>query len=271
MRRSFTSRIGLVVAIASAAAMAVGVRALASNLSHRNIDMVRLVGRVSGIDAVTYKGHECRVETIADDKEAAQTLRLHWRGQTVDFPVWTEPSDGSFLEPYKDWFGVMVLADGAEGEQEFQDNWKGEGGPKTRLVAIARYPAEGFDPHSWGLVRRKEWHYRLALLHTDGPDDSAIEQWDKTYEQLDAIFLPGKYTNQHYVPKTEAERHDKLWMFYAMLEVTPPMQYRGRDKGSEAILASMGWAWPVSAAGSMGVLIGIALFASGGIGRTRLS
>jgi hypothetical protein len=260
--------LGLILAIVSAAAMGIAVWALAQRLSHRNTDMVRLVGRVTGTTEITYKGHECRVEILGGEGDVPGTMRVHWRGHTIDYPMWTRPNkEGEALEPHKDWFGVMVLADGAEDTGSLRSNWTGENGPRTRLIVAARYPAEGFDPGSWGLVRRKEWHYRLAVLHTDGPDDAAVEQWDKSYEELDAIFLPGKYTSGWFIPKSDAERLDKLWMFYAMLEVTPPMHYRGRDKGSEAVIASMGWPWPVAAAGCMGMLAGIAIWVAGGIKR----
>ena len=267
MRPSRTAAIGLTIAIVSTIALAVSVWALAQRLSNRNVDMVRLIGRVSGTDAVKYKGIECRVEILGGEGETPGSLRVHWRGHTLDYPMWMRPGEGVYLEPYKDWFGVMVLADGAPGREEFHENWTAEDGPKTRLVVAARYPAEGFDPGSWGLVRRKEWHYRMALLNTDGPDDKAVQEWDMTYEQLDAIFLPGKYTSKWFIPKTEEERHEKLWMFYAMLEVTPPMHYRGRDKGSEAVIESMGWTWPVAGAAVIGLILGTAVFVSAGVKR----
>lgn len=274
MRASSISTLGLVLAIGSVVALGVSVTALARKLATRNIDMVRLIGRLTGSYEIAYEGDVCRVEVVDGEDGAPGKILVHWGTHTLEYPMWMRPNydEGEFLKPYKDWFGVMILADGAEGEDQLQAQWKGPQGPRTRLVVAARYPAEGFDPGSWGLVRRKEWQYRLALLEPAGPTRSepTVEQWDKTYEELDAIFLPGKYTKMRHpewVPATEAERHDKLWMFYAMLEVTPPMHYRGRDKGSEAVIASMGWPWPVAAAGSMGVLIGIAMFVSGRVRR----
>jgi len=255
--------------------LGVSVYSLAQKLASRNVEMVRLVGRVSGVQTVTYRGHECRVEPVIDEATQNTTaLRVHWRGQTIDYPTWLPPGDGEGLEPFKEWFGLMVLADGAESDATARDNWTGDHGPDTRLVAIARYPAEGFDPGSWGLVRRQDWHYRLAQLNPEGPDDQAIEQWDKTYGEIDAIFMPGKYTKRRHpewIMKSREERHEKLWMYYAMVEITPPMQFRGRDKASEGIVASMGWAWPAASGGCIGLVAGIALWASGRMSRAQIA
>ena len=275
MRSSPIPLIGLLIAILSAGAMAFGVYALTQRLAARNVDMVRLVGRVSASDSIMYHGQECRVEFIPDEK-TGQTglLRVHWRGQSLDFPTWMEHGDGHLLEQHTGWFGVMILADGAPDAATLKSTWKSPEGPATRLVVAARYPAEGYDPRSWGLVRRRDWQYRMVLLEPEGPPEQAFLEFDKNYEEIDAIYLPGKYTKlyrPHLLPKSPEERHENLWMYYAAAEVTPPMQFRGRDKASEEVIAAMGWPWPVAAGGSIGVTLGLALFASGRLSRTRVA
>jgi len=275
MRRSPTAIIGLIIAVVSATAMGVAVYELAQKLSARNVDMVRLVGRVTESDSVTYHGQECRVEFLQDESTGHTTaLRVHWRGKTIDFPTWMEPGSGELLEKHTGWFGLMILADGAENSNQLKADWSGPDGPHTRLVVAARYPAEGFDPASWGLVRRKDWRYRFVLLDPLAPEDKAIQEWDKSYEQTDAIYLPGKYTkllHPEYIPATPEARREQLWMYAAMTEVTPPMQFRGRDKGTEGLIASMGWPWPVASAGCVGLVVGIAMWASGRLSRTRIA
>lgn len=272
MRRSPTAIIGLVIAVLSATAMGVAVYELAQRLSARNVDMARLVGRVTRADSVMYHGQECRVEFVPD-ATTGQTalLRVHWRGKTLDFPTWMEHGEGELLERHAGWFGLMILADGAEDAGQLRSNWTGQEGPRTRLVVAARYPAEGYDPRSWGLVRRRDWQYRMVLLEPEGPDDQAIREFTKSYAAIDAIYLPGKYTRKELIPATPEERRENLWMYYAMAEVTPPMQFRGRDKGSEAVIASMGWTWPVASAGCVGLIAGLALWASGRMSRTRVA
>lgn len=270
--KSRTARIlGLALAIASAGVLGASIVRLGRNLADRNVHTVRFVGRIPA-ELFTFQGHEGSVERIEPkDNQAQPTLRVHWRGRSVDFPIPFDHEDpGEGLDRYAQWFSIMLLVDGEDDEAALRDKWApgADGNPDVvpRLVAAGRYPAEGFDPGSWGLVRRQEWQYHLAELKPDGPAETAIDAHTMSYEELDALYLPGKYTEERFI-LPEDERNQKLWMYYAMQHVTPPAQYRGRNKMSDEVVRSMGWAWPAATIASLGVLAGIALFASAGVQR----
>jgi hypothetical protein len=189
----------------------------------------------------------------------------------VDYPIpFADVDSEEGLKKYEEWFSIMLLVDGEESEPALREKWKADehGVPLTvpRLVVAGRYPADGFNRGSWGLVRRQEWQYHISQLEPDGPDADSIDSHTMSYEQLDALYLPGKYTKpENILP--EDKRKEKLWMYYAMQHVTPPAQYRGRNKMSDDVVRSMGWAWPAATAACLGMLGGIALFASARVQR----
>jgi hypothetical protein len=240
--------------------------ALAQNLAQRNVHTVRVVGNI-GTPAFEYRGHEGTVERLPplpapgepmeSEREGAPEpmLRLTWRGQTMDFSIMGREvryDDG--LAKYKSWFGVMLLVEGADTPKELEARWK-EGDVRARLVAAARFPAPGYDDDTWGLVRRQDWVYRIAELHPDGPTEEAIEVFEKTYRELDAIYAPSTYTPDEMIPATDGERNELLWLHEAMTQVTPPAQYRGRNKSTAAVIAEMGWPWPAAGGSVLGIVI----------------
>lgn len=271
MRAQRARIIGLALAIVSAGVLGASVVKLGHNLAERNIKVVRFLGSVQG-DHFTFEGQRGSVERLAPAKAGDDPiLRVHWRGQSVDYPIpFADDHTAEGLDRYADWFSIMLLVDGAETEQGLRELWKTDenGVPVTvpRLVVAGRYPAPGFDRGSWGLVRRAEWQYHLSQLKPEGPAEDSIDSHTLTYEQLDALYLPGKYTKKQYI-LPDAKRKEKLWMYYAMQHVTPPSQYHGREKVSDDVVRSMGWAWPAAAAAVLGMVGGIALFASSRVQR----
>jgi hypothetical protein len=272
--------IGIALAVLSAAALVPTIGALMSRLQERNWYYPRLIGEITTKEFI-YEGHRGSIERVppieAGVVEGVEpVLRVNWRGQSVDFPL--SDAGGEFplrdgMLAYREWLAVLLIVDGSESREAMRTKWEAEqmgleGGVTPRLIIAGRYLAPDYDPGSWGLVRRKEWHYRIAQLHTDGPDEEAIELWDKTYEELDAILAPGKYTKPEYNLPLE-QRQERMWMHYAMLEVTPANQYRGRNKVATEVVESMGWPWPAAVASVMGILIGIAVAASANLQRVQ--
>ncbi len=260
-RRQF--QLGLALAILGAIGLAVSIPWLVSRLRHRNITTMRLVAQIEEPN-VLVNGEPLLVERVPPEGEDVggqrPVLRLHWRGATHDFPM---IDDNVMFEPglkkYGYWFGVVVLADGAATEEEFERMWS-MGGPEPFLVAVARYPAQGYEGTPWNEVRRQEWIYEFARLHLDGHEDEPIEIARKPYEQVDALFLPGKYTDKKYLPTPE-ERERDLWQYYAMNYVTPPGQIRGRNKVIDPLMREMGLAWPAAGTSILAIMLGILLVA----------
>ena len=263
--------VGLAMVIVSMGALGASVVRLGRNLADRNIKVVRFVGSIPG-EFFTFQGHEGSVERLAPAQTGDDpVLRIHWRGRSVDYPVpFPDEASAEGLAKYGEWFQIMLLVDGEDDEPALREKWKTDehGVPLTvpRLVVAGRYPADGFNRGSWGLVRRQEWQYHITQLRPDGPDADAIDSHTMSYEQLDALELPGKYTKKQYI-LPDAKRREKLWMYYAMQHVTPPAQYRGRNKASDDVVRVMGWAWPAATIATLGMVAGIAMFSSASVRR----
>jgi len=274
MRPATTRLIGLALAIVSVGVLGASISRLSSRLEQRNVKTVRFVGAIAG-ERFTFQGHAGRVEFVpAPSPGDDPTLRLTWRGETADFPVpFSDKAGEDGLARFGDWFAISMLVDGEPTEDELREKWRaddrGAVGVVPRLVVAARYPApgvEGLEKSTWGLVRRQEWEYRIGELRPDGPPAEAIALSTMNYEQLDALYLPGQYTDKRYL-LSPAERDEKLWMYYAMQTVTPATQYRGRNKSQSDVVGSMGWPWPVAVGSTLGLVAGIAIFASAGVSR----
>ncbi|MEM1424778.1 MAG: hypothetical protein AAGH64_12350 [Planctomycetota bacterium] len=257
------TKLGLLIALAGLLGIGASIPWLVYSLRDRNIQTMRLIAQFEApafeIDDVPFRVErvpplpEGAVEPENGDPEAA--LRVHWRGATHDFTL------GPNIQPYEPglkkyglWFGVLLISDGAATEEEFERMWSTGGGPEPYFVVAARYPAEGYDPETWGKVRRKEWVYEFAKLNFEG--DTPIETARKPYEQVDALLLPGKYTDERFIPTAE-ERERDLWQYYAATYVTPPSQFRGRNKVIDPLMQEMGLAWPAAGLSILAVVFGI--------------
>ncbi len=290
MLRSRPAQVGLIIALLAVVGLALSLAELTDRLSNRNIYLVRLVNDI--VDPTfEFQGHIATVQQIPSDQLRAEgipaqtdALRITWRDQTADFPI----PDNSFLQyeeglnKYRKWFGVFVFVDGEESEDLLRDKWvpddQGNFAVQPRLVVAARYTADGYEDQAetWGAVRRSEWVYRFAQFHpaSTHPDSAqAITRWTKNYEELDNLLTPGTYTKKyrpHLLPESQAERNENLWMYYAMLQVTPASDVRGRNKSTEEVVRAMGWPWPVAAASALALAGSLALIASSRVARTRV-
>lgn len=289
MFRSRTAKVGLILGLIAIPGLIYSFFSLTQRLTDRNIYLVRLVDNILE-PTFEYQGHLATVEHITAERLRAEgtparsdALRINWRGQSADFTI---PQNGILhhehgLNKYRRWFGIFVFVDGEESEELLRSKWTpdehGTYPVKPRLVVAARYTAEGYEDQAetWGAVRRREWVYRFAKLHPESerPDpENAISRWTKNYEQLDSLLAPSTYTvkyRPHLLPESEEERKENLWMYYAMIEVTPASDVRGRNKSTEEVIRAMGWTWPLAVASTLTLALAIVLIAASRVTRPR--
>ncbi len=267
--------LGLLLLIASLVGLGVSLPAMAQRLSHRedlkNRPMVWFEEPVYD-EVFTFRAEPVSVKTITADGTgqplAVPEVVVTWRGSEARFPVppgFDDPRLPGLLR-HSDWFKIMPMV-AARGSSD-QDVRKqiAEGAITPTLIAAARYPAEGYDAGSWGLVRRREWKYRYAEFRAEGPPESAIETSEATYAELERFIAPGPY-DKPLGEVTDAERERKLWQHAAMLQVTPAMLYRAKDKQVQSGIHAMGWTWPVAGVSVLGVILGAGLVALSGLSR----
>ncbi|MFM9956501.1 MAG: hypothetical protein ACKVZJ_00355 [Phycisphaerales bacterium] len=230
------------------------------------------------VEAFDFQGERCEVTIDPPASTADATGRfpasvtpalvLSWRGQKVrfDFGGRYDPRLPGMLK-HEDWFKLLPMVESEGGNNATIMDGLRDGTIKPRLIAAARYPAEGYDEGSWGLVRRREWRYRFAELLVDGPAESSIKTWDTTYKGIERVVAPGPY-DKPVEGLTEEQRRERLWQYDAMIQVTPPTLFRAKDKVVQEGMAAMSWTWPVAGASVMGLMIGSIITASAGVRRT---
>lgn len=185
-------------------------------------------------------------------------LRLHWRGQTYDLPTLgrDDPRLPGLLR-FNDWLRVVQMVQAVDLSQTELQQAVYAGKLQPRLLVAARYPAAGFNPGSWGLVRRQDWPYRFIELKKQGPAADSIEVTQRTYRQLEDTFFPGPHSDP--VQISQAARQATYWQHEAMLLVTPATLYRARNKQVQASMRPLGWTWPVAGVAVMGIMLGATL------------
>lgn len=196
-------------------------------------------------------------------------LELTYRGDSVRLPINPESTKDVLpgLLAYEPWFRMMPLAQSRGIRSRAELNQQIEAGIVTpRVIAVARYPAEGFDPDSWGIVRRKDWPYVFIEFGENiASDGGHIRVTRSTYGELEERYAPGP-RDEALDPDAEDFDND-LWKHDAMLQVTPATLYRSKDKRVEDALKIMGWTWPTASAGAMAIVVGLGIAAASRITR----
>lgn len=272
---------GILLLAASLLGLAVSIPVMAQRLSNRpdlkNRPLVWF-GEPIYNESFTYRGEPVRVETVTTDNGGKAldqpVVVVHWRGQQAKFEVvgGTEGAAGNSVEGagrddprlpellrHEDWLKIMPMAIAHASSNAEVDAQIAEGKVAPRLIAAARYPAEGYNAGSWGLVRRRDWQYRFAEFLTDGPAESSIRTSESTYAELERAVAPGPYDKP--LALTDEQMTEKLWQHGAMLQVTPTTLYRARDKQVQQGLHAMGWTWPVAGASFLALVAGLGLIA----------
>lgn len=266
--RTRNIRVGIVMASLGAIGLAVSATLMARRLADREDLAHRPMvwfGKQSTSDSFKFNGEQYRVTQL--DTSAGPTLRIEWRGLNVDFPINTvedKPQLPGLLK-HEDWFKIVPMAVGPYRTQDDFQRALQSGEITPRLIAAARYPAEGFDPEKWGSVRRREWRYRFVEFLDTPPGlspEESVRVTETTYADLDRVFLPGPHDKAPEVPLTDEQRYARLWEYYAMLQVTPPTMYRAKDKLVSDGMRAMGWTWPAAGASTITMVVGLLVIAS---------
>lgn len=229
------------------------------------------------VEHFDFQGHRCevRIDPPAEKADAAgkfpvgvtPALVVSWRGQEIRFPFGGryDPRLPGMLK-HEDWFKILPMVESdAGGHREIVDAMAA-GTLRPRLIAAARYPAEGYDSGSWGLVRRREWKYAFAEFLPDGPADSSIKRWDTTYKEIERVAAPGPH-DKPVEGLTDEQRRERLWQYDAMIQVTPPTLFRAKDKVVQEGMAAMSWTWPVAGVSVLGIIAGGVMAGSAGVRR----
>ncbi|TVQ30672.1 MAG: hypothetical protein EA376_12515 [Phycisphaeraceae bacterium] len=231
-RTKRTRLIGLALLLTGAALLAVSLLAMSQRLEGHYAEADAPRWSVQPIFDQTFVHAGRKGAVHAAPEAAAPSITIEWGESSVRLPV-TGRDDARLpqLLQHQEWLRVLRLAE-VKGDQKQLEEGLQSGAIVPRLVVVARAPAPGHDPETWGQARYKDWKYTFLELKADG----SIERSEQNYRAL---------ANQ---PHT--------WEFVAAMNVTPslhtpamrassPMSYPNYGPIRSAI-GAMGWTWPVA-------------------------
>jgi hypothetical protein len=142
--------------------------------AHANIPMFHaeaLAGRTLRVDGFP-------VATLTDvetDKEDG-LIRLEYGGKETLIPVKRPPAlNLPNLAGYDEWLKPLAMYPVIRDDNGQQMRVPGS----ERFVIVVRRTPEGYDPETWGQVRRDEWLFDFYDLQRDGTVAHSIRRWPR--------------------------------------------------------------------------------------------
>jgi hypothetical protein len=115
--------------------------------------------------------------TDAITPQGASALKLEYAGATHTIPVKPPPvRDLPVLAGYEEWFKVLAVNNVIT-----DPSGRSVPAPGTEhLFMVARRTPDGFDPKTWGTVRRVEWLFDIYELKPDGAVSMTTYRWPRS-------------------------------------------------------------------------------------------
>lgn len=201
-----------------------------------------------------------RLVTITDatDEAGDAALRVRYGSIETLVPVKAPPAlDLPDLGGYAEWAALLAIRPAQKTGEPVLDEHGNQLPP--RFVLVTRNTPPGFDPDSWGSVRRADWRFNFHEFMPDGTIQSRTFRWPRSDRSERGLA-------------NRAARHDELaealaaipplqertWEYQAALHVIPKLQmpsYRFRHTALEAA----GWTFPVAGFAMLLLLLGLCL------------
>lgn len=184
-------------------------------------------------------------DALTDDGRSA--LKLDFGATTRLIPVKAPPiRDLPVLAAYDEWFKALAV-------NEVTTNASGASIPKPgseKLLLVARRTPDGFDPESWGSVRRSEWLFDIYTLLPDASITMSTYRWPRSDESERHLDSRNKSDSPR--PwEVELEKIPRLkersLEFQAALFVIPKLNVPQHKFNDTALSPRvLGWTLPVS-------------------------
>lgn len=243
---------GWILAACSLAVLLVSVERMSKRVDefHRHAEFARHHFELITVRSFRYADRVVELEDDTDGRGRA-AIRLTYGDETRLIPVREPPvRDLPELDGYESWLAVLAISDIER---------PAPGAPSRvvvgteRVVIVTRSTPEGFDPETWGAVRRVEWTFDFYELLPDGTIEHSTFRFPRS--ERGERRLAGDPGNPlaAYEPLRE-----RTWQYQAALFATPPLQvprYRFKD---DAVYV-MGWTLPTAGFAVLGLAIGLAM------------
>lgn len=130
--------------------------------------------RVDGFPVATLT--DVAAESIPGAGSGSGTIRLVYGGKETLIPVKRPPAlDLPTLAGYDEWLKPLAIYPVVRNERGEQTRVPGS----ERFVIVVRQTPEGYDPETWGKVRRDEWLFDFYDLQRDGEVVHTTRRWPR--------------------------------------------------------------------------------------------
>ena len=248
-----TRAIGFALTVISVAVFIPSVLAIADRLENRRVPLVWFLDPILSHD-FAFRDEPLHVDetTVVNERgEEQPAVVVTYKGEKTLIPVEERDERLPDLLKYENWMEIlpMVEGQGARSADEIERKLA-DGEVRPRLIIATRHTPEAYDPGSWGLVRRKDWKYVFYEFLPNAPPEESVRVREGTYRELEQLVDPDI--------RAEQGREDDLWMYHAMIQVTPASYYPKNKQVDESI-AAMGWAWPAAGVSVLSLVAGMML------------
>lgn len=244
--------IGGSLIVGAVATLAVAAPEMVARLRERrdHAPLVRWATKPIADESFKYRGDPVRITTTPS--EDGGSVEVSWRGHAERLPI-TGRDDPRLPEllRHNDWLRVLEIVQ-VRGMQT-PEQALASGQSESRLVVVARAPAPGYDPATWGQVREQEWTYTFIELLPDGTMRrssmplGAIEP--RTWQDALALQVT-----------PELQRN-------AALQITSTTLHPGKGEGVDESFRTLGWTWTAAGLAVLAIAVGSALFGASFISR----
>lgn len=192
MRPGTLRLLGAGLALASLGVLSASIYSMTQRLQGRSVPMVWF-GEPALTSEFTFAGARCTVETVevepaTEERPGRTQVAITWRGERLTLTLdATEDERFPGLLRYGSWMKIVPMAElppGTPGGKAELERRIEAGEIQPDLVVVTRRLPEGFDPRTWGTVRRSEWSYRLIRLLPESSGPTTHRAYERSYSEL---------------------------------------------------------------------------------------
>ncbi len=179
------------------------------------------------------------------------TIRLDYGGTETLIPVKRPPAlNLPTLAGYDEWLKALAIYPVVRDDKGQQSRVAGS----ERFIIVVRRTPEGYDPETWGEVRRIDWVFDYYELKRDGTVEKSSRRWPRSYGsenrlQKEAAGTSADLTAEQVAASQKLAAFEPLkqrtFEYYAAMFVIPKLnvpQYKFTDTAFRPEV--LGWTLP---------------------------
>lgn len=185
------------------------------------------------------------------DGQAA--VKLEYVGQTLLIPVKTPPArDLPNLAAYEEWMKVLAMYEVGRDDQNRQVRLLNS----ERVMIVVRRTPAGFNPDTWGQVRRIDWVFDFYELKKDGAIAKSSYRWPRKARSEKRLQEEARGESDDKSPEVVASAKalvqyeplkERTFEFSAAMHVIPKLSVPDHKFNDTAFSPRvLGWTLPVS-------------------------